>query len=199
MSHASVLARRAPWPLVLATVVCVTPACGGSSATEQPASAQQPASSTQKASAQLSHAELAHGEDGASKEPAPTKGPGETSFGRPLRDGTAEVALATLLATPDTYAGQHVRTRGVVARVCQAMGCWLELRAGSGKGQLRAPMAGHAFFVPKTLVGQTAVVEGTVRVEPLTDAQKAHYRSEGMQAVDVAVSLDAEAVVVAGS
>lgn len=118
------------------------------------------------------------------------------TFGRPMKDGIAEVSLATLLARPEAYADRSVRTRGVVSRVCQSMGCWLELRDPDAGARLRAPMAGHAFFVPQSLVGKSALLEGTVRVQALTDAQKAHYRAEGMQAVEAAVSLDADSVAI---
>lgn len=126
--------------------------------------------------------------------PAPSSPDGAREFGRALRQGTEEVALSDLLEHPETYADHSVRTSGTVARVCQKMGCWMELRVPDGDATLRAPMAGHAFFLPQDVIGRAAVVEGTVRVKPLTEDQKAHYRSEGMRAVEVAASLDAEAV-----
>ncbi|MDD9946802.1 MAG: DUF4920 domain-containing protein [Myxococcales bacterium] len=122
-------------------------------------------------------------------------------YGRALADGTQEVALTELLSAPKKYADSTVRTSGVVARVCKAMGCWMELRAAGNADSdtgatLRAPMAGHAFFLPQDAVGKPATIEGPVRLAPLTDAQKAHYRAEGMQAVDQIASIDAEAVVI---
>lgn len=74
------------------------------------------------------------------------------------------VALADLLARPAEFQNKTVRTSGTVGRVCQQRGCWMELRAETGGGVARVPMAGHAFFVPQDISGRAAVVEGLVSV-----------------------------------
>lgn len=120
---------------------------------------------------------------------------GTAVYGASLDEAVPEVALTTLLDAPQQYAGTVVRTRGQVSRVCQRMGCWMELAAEDG-GQVRVPLAGHAFFVPLTVLDKPASVQGRVEVRPLSEAERRHLQSEGAQATDVNVSIVATAVAV---
>lgn len=117
-------------------------------------------------------------------------------FGEPAAEAPKAVALAELLSDGAQYEGASISTSGEVARVCERMGCWMELKDPEA-GNLRVPMAGHAFFVPQSIIGQKATVEGKVVVKKLSEEQIAHYRSEGMEATAQAVSLHATAVRVA--
>jgi hypothetical protein len=84
----------------------------------------------------------------------------ERRFGAaPSLPGEA-VDVAHVLAAPQEYLNRTIKCAGTVARVCEAAGCWLELRAPAQAQGLRVPMAGHAFFVPRDFVGKQAVVEG---------------------------------------
>lgn len=119
---------------------------------------------------------------------------GERHFGQPLRQKGAAVPVEALLASPEPHLGTVVQSTGVVARVCQAAGCWLELQPAEGGEGLRVPMANHAFFIPQDAVGQRATVEGELKRQALPTAQRDHYASEGMQAMGP-LSLDATSVV----
>jgi hypothetical protein len=44
------------------------------------------------------------------------------------------------------------------------------------------PMAAHSFFVPQSIVGKMAVVEGTLSARELSDTELAHLRGEGLKA-----------------
>jgi hypothetical protein len=114
-------------------------------------------------------------------------------FGAPAQLAGPATPVAELMKAPEPYLGKTVKCEGKVARVCQNAGCWLELTAASGGEGLRVPMAGHAFFIPQDAVGQLAVVEGALRRAELPAAQRAHYQSEGMQAVGP-LALDATSV-----
>src|SRR5437868_3550064 len=84
------------------------------------------------------HAESAgsceHHEEGAAAEAPATDGPqpsavladGARQFGAALSD-RAETTLADIAAAPGTFDGQTVRTEGHIERVCQRMGCWMEI------------------------------------------------------------------------
>lgn len=115
------------------------------------------------------------------------------TFGAPAKLQGEPVPVAAVLAQPEPYLGKVVKCEGKVARVCQAAGCWLELQAEGGGDGLRVPMANHAFFIPQDAVGQTAVIEGELKRRELPDAQKQHYKGEGMQAMGP-LSLDATSV-----
>jgi hypothetical protein len=116
-------------------------------------------------------------------------------FGAPLSAQGELVDVATLLADPAPYLQRNLKCRGTVARVCQAAGCWLELRAAADGSGLRVPMAGHAFFVPQDIVGQVAVVEGRLSARELAETERAHLTGEGLKATGP-LFLEATGVVV---
>lgn len=129
----------------------------------------------------------------ATRAPAPAAA--ERSFGAPLKLEGDPLDVAQLLASPEPHLGKVVKCEGVVARVCERAGCWLELRAREGNGEgIRVPMAGHAFFIPQEAVGRAAVVEGQLTSRPLSDAERAHLESEGLKA-NGPISLVATSVV----
>lgn len=133
----------------------------------------------------------------AADRPTPTErlADGGALYGAPFDDDLPRVDLPDLLAHADRYEGQVVRTEGQVARVCQAMGCWMELREGEDGDPIRVPMAGHAFFLPKDAAGRRAEVAGRIEVAALDPEQQAHLRAEGAQAASQPVSLTATGVV----
>jgi len=87
------------------------------------------------------------------------------------------------MAEPEPYLGKTLRCEGIVARVCQRAGCWLELSADGKADGLRVPMAGHSFFIPQDAIGQVAVIEGELKASPLRDEQRAHLEGEGLKAI----------------
>jgi hypothetical protein len=120
----------------------------------------------------------------------------ERRFGAASKLEGEPVDVAQVLAAPQSYLNQNIKCAGTVARVCEAAGCWLELRAAQGDAQgLRVPMAGHAFFVPRDVVGRPAVVEGVLTARELNDAELAHLKGEGLAATGP-LSLTATSVVV---
>jgi hypothetical protein len=119
---------------------------------------------------------------------------GARLFGTALTDRAA-TPLAEISASPDAYADQIVRTSGTIERVCQAMGCWMELRA-EGVEPVRVPMAGHSFFLPRDVAGHPAEIEGRVALRTLSPEARAHLEGEGAMATAGALSIDATGVVV---
>jgi hypothetical protein len=119
----------------------------------------------------------------------------ERAFGAPLTQ-TQALDVAEVLADPTPHLGKVVQCTGVVARVCERAGCWLELRPTAGGEQgLRVPMAGHAFFVPQDAVGRPASVEGRLSARALGDGERAHLVGEGLKATGP-LSLSATGVVI---
>lgn len=146
------------------------------------------------------HAEGHHAEGqpeaAADDGPAPTRvlADGARLYGAEIQDG-AITPLADIVASPQQFAGQVVRTEGTIERVCQRMGCWIELRAESTPA-VRVPMAGHAFFLPRDVVGRTARIEGRVELQELSPDARAHLESEGAIATASTLSIDATGVIV---
>jgi hypothetical protein len=127
---------------------------------------------------------------------APPPVTGARTFGAPLVGAAALTALTEITGAPDRFKDQVVRTEGTIARVCQAMGCWMELQASASDPAVRVPMAGHAFFLPKDVAGRHATIEGRVALQELTPEVRAHLASEGAVAVASALSIAATTVVI---
>jgi hypothetical protein len=140
-----------------------------------------------------------HGEPAATAEPS---GPAPTAvlpdgarlFGTALTD-RAVTPLSEISASPTTFADQVVHTTGTIERVCQAMGCWMELRA-EGVEPVRVPMAGHSFFLPRDVAGRPAEIEGRVMLLALSPEARAHLEGEGATATAGSLSIEATGVVV---
>jgi hypothetical protein len=163
-----------------ALCMCALPACTPAPASDQAANAPKLAEPVTPVSVPEPAA-------------APSSAPAE-HFGAPFAEAVPAVTLSALIADPAPHAGKIVETTGKVSQVCQAAGCWMELSdAGSGE-RVRTPMAGHAFFLPKTVVGKEARVQGRVELIALTDAMKKHLEAEGAQATGGTLSLSALSV-----
>jgi hypothetical protein len=89
------------------------------------------------------------------------------------------VKLADVLKGPAKYADRVVVVEGVVERVCQKQGCWMELAPEKGARGVRVAMKDHAFFVPFNSAGLRARAEGTFEVKTLTREDADHYEKEG--------------------
>ena len=129
---------------------------------------------------------------------------GERIFGRELAAGVESTPLRTIASNATQYADQVVRTEGTIERVCQRMGCWMELRPEPAEGApsgepmpaIRVPMAGHSYFLPRSVAGRVATVEGRVAVQPLSEEMRRHLESEGALATANSLSIEATTVVV---
>jgi hypothetical protein len=156
----------------------------------EPAQVDDQAHEARAAAGSADHAAVAAG-------PAPirTLEDGSRLFGRELQEGVETVALAAISADASTFAERVVRTEGTIERVCQRMGCWMELRADN-VAPVRVPLAGHSYFLPRDVAGRPAVVEGRVTVQPLTEDVRRHLESEGAVATAGALSIEATTVLV---
>lgn len=128
--------------------------------------------------------------------PATRAATGPQTFGAPLDPSRALTALSAIVASPETFKDQVVKTNGEIARVCQSMGCWMELRSTAEAQPVRVPMAGHAFFLPKDAAGRHATIEGRVALQELSPEARAHLAGEGATAVASALSISATTVVI---
>ncbi|MEO7095660.1 MAG: DUF4920 domain-containing protein [Polyangiales bacterium] len=127
---------------------------------------------------------------------------GEQSFGAKLSDATPFVALADIYKDPQAFAGKRVRTRGEVVAVCQAAGCWCDLRPLQGEGgkpsdaavPTHVMMHDHAFLLPKTAKSKVADIEGTLVVRALSQSEVDHYNAEGASLVAGTPMVNVDAV-----
>jgi hypothetical protein len=174
--------------LLLASAACASPRAPAEAERSQSAQAEKVPATAVTDKAPPAAAAPAEAASAQTAQPA--------LFGAPLDPSTPELSLAALLAEPATHAGKTVRARGTIQRVCQRMGCWMELQGEGAPSAVRVPMADHAFVLPQSAVGRRAEIQGKVSVNPLSDAHKRHLQEEGAQATDVNVSIAATGVMV---
>jgi len=136
--------------------------------------------------------EAASCEPKASTAAAPKAG-APLSRGEKLK-GLEPVSLASVLASPDQYAGKTVAVEAQVRRACEQKGCWMELASAKDGPGMRVTFKGYGFFVPVDSAGRTAKVEGTVKVSELSAEQVAHLKAEGATVASREVQLIATGV-----
>ena len=90
------------------------------------------------------------------------------------------VPVGTLLDQPKTYAGKAVRVDGVVAKVCQSMGCWIEITDPAlGRG-VRFKAKDGVIVFPKDAPGHKVSAQGTfeeIATSPVREAHGEHAKS----------------------
>jgi len=89
------------------------------------------------------------------------------------------VAFADVLKEPAKFSGKRVRIEGVVERVCQAEGCWMQIAPESGVAGIRVTFKDHSFFVPKDSKSMKFKAEGEFSVKVLDKAQVDHLVEDG--------------------
>lgn len=112
-------------------------------------------------------------------EPAPIVAAGPQHFGEAFAL-TETVPLSTVIGKPDDYAGKAVRVSATISKVCKKRGCWFVLQGAPTDTQtVRVTMKDYGFFVPTDSDGKMAVVEGTFKSAPLSEAARKHLAEDG--------------------
>ncbi len=87
---------------------------------------------------------------------------------------TQRVSFADALKEPQKYAGKTVVIEGVVRRVCQAEGCWVEIGPkAKGDGSVRVTFD-HKFTIPKDAAPMNFRAEGKLKVKTLSKERVEH-------------------------
>ncbi|HEX6186070.1 MAG TPA: DUF4920 domain-containing protein [Pyrinomonadaceae bacterium] len=93
--------------------------------------------------------------------------------GEAIGGETRRVSFADALKEPQKYDGKTVVIEGVVRRVCQAEGCWVEIGPKEGEGSVRVTFD-HKFTVPKDGAQMNFRAEGTLKVKTLSKETVEH-------------------------
>jgi hypothetical protein len=124
------------------------------------------------------YAQDAHNKHGHEK---PQETAAADSSGRILRGeavgGSRRVSFADALKEPQKYDGKTVVIEGVVRRVCQMEGCWIEIGPKQGEGSVRVTFD-HKFTVPKDAAEMNFRAEGTLKVKALSKETVEHLVKE---------------------
>jgi hypothetical protein len=133
------------------------------------------------ASAQEHKSHDAHKKHDAAKvETAKTEKDGDViKRGTALTTETPAVRFADVLKEPAKFAGKRVRIEGVVERVCQSEGCWMQIAPEAGVTGIRVTFKDHSFFVPKDSKSMKFKAEGEFSVKVLDKAQVDHLIEDG--------------------
>ena len=112
-----------------------------------------------------------------------------TSFGGPV-DKTRLVAVADILAKPQSYLQQQVTVKGTVEAVCQKKGCWMQFAADANQPTFRIKVKDGDMVFPVSAKGKTAYASG--KLDPIemdlesTREYLAHKAEEQGEAFDPA-------------
>ena len=94
--------------------------------------------------------------------------------GEAIGADTRRVSFADALKEPQKYADKAVVIEGVVTRVCQAEGCWMEIGPKTeGEESVRVTFD-HKFAVPKDSSKMNFRAEGTLKVKTLSKETVEH-------------------------
>ena len=92
------------------------------------------------------------------------------------------VPVAALLQGPAAHIGKAVRVDGVVTKVCESMGCWLEIAdAAEGRG-VRFKAKDGVIVFPKDAPGRKVSAQGVfeeIATSPVREAHAEHSKSAG--------------------
>lgn len=95
--------------------------------------------------------------------------------------GAAKQQLTRVLAKPEQYKDKPMTLSGVVQRVCQRKGCWMELASSKEEkaARCRIRFKDYGFFVPTNSEGAKAQVEGILMVNKVAPGRVKHLEEEG--------------------
>ena len=98
--------------------------------------------------------------------------------GTPLTPDLETLPVSLAVAKAKELDGKKVKLTGKVESVCQPMGCWFVVQGDKPDDKVRISTKAHNIFVPKSSVGNTATVEGTITIKTLTKETAQHYEDE---------------------
>lgn len=89
------------------------------------------------------------------------------------------VALADVLAKPESYTKDPVVVEGVIAASCTRKGCWMQLASAENEPGVRVTFKDYKFFIPLQSKGMKARAEGVAVVKTLSKKEADHLEEEG--------------------
>ena len=105
-----------------------------------------------------------------------SKNPEKNTYGKTLtsQNSVAGTNLPQILGAKDSMA---VKVTGQVADVCQAKGCWMDVKLNDNS-VMKVRFKDYGFFVPKDLKGKTVVMNGMAYNKTISVAEQRHYAQD---------------------
>ncbi|MGC6418681.1 MAG: DUF4920 domain-containing protein [Bradymonadia bacterium] len=105
------------------------------------------------------------------------------SVGAKLSDGPS-VSMDALAKDAAKHGDKTVKVSGKISNVCRKKGCWMVLGGENTTARARVTFKDYAFFVPLDCAGSEAVVEGTVKLKTMSDAERQHLADDAGKSID---------------
>ncbi|MBO0590083.1 DUF4920 domain-containing protein [Cellulophaga sp. E16_2] len=103
-----------------------------------------------------------------------------TEIGADKALNTSEMTLKYQnLGVADTIS---TKFSGTVLAVCQAKGCWMNVKLDNGS-EAMVKFKDYGFFVPKDIAGKDVVINGLAFVEEMSVEEQKHYAEDGDESV----------------
>ena len=94
-------------------------------------------------------------------------------FGAEFQSGAEPITLATAMKK-HVNRDEPVKVAASIKKVCKKKGCWFTLSGEDVDRKVRVRMKDYGFFVPMSIMGKTARVEGTLEKVELSLEQSKH-------------------------
>jgi len=98
--------------------------------------------------------------------------------GAPVAAGAA-IPVTRLVTAARTYTTKPVIVEGVITRECTDKGCWMQVAPSADANGMRVTFKDYAFFIPQSMVGRRARMEGVTKVTTHSKAAADHLMGEG--------------------
>ena len=101
----------------------------------------------------------------------------QSSHGEKISEKGAITTQELAVKMADKDAEYPVKVTGTVESVCQAKGCWMQVKLADGKS-MRVTFKDYGFFVPKDIAGKTVVMDGKAYVKTTSVKTLKHYAED---------------------
>jgi hypothetical protein len=82
----------------------------------------------------------------------------------------------------------EAKFKATVVDVCQAKGCWMNLKLDNGT-EAMVKFKAYGFFMPKDIAGKEVVVNGLAFVEAMSVEEQKHYAKDGGESEEVIAAI----------
>ena len=105
---------------------------------------------------------------------------GFATFGAPV-DSASAISLIEAVALAEEGRAEPVKVKATIGKVCQRRGCWMMLTDGTHDVRVRftaSEKCTEGFFVPRNAGGRESYVQGTIKLEEMTEELARHYAED---------------------
>ena len=98
--------------------------------------------------------------------------------GAPVPAGAA-IPVTRLASAARAYTAKPVIVEGIITNECTEKGCWMQVAPTADAKGMRVTFKDYGFFIPQSMVGRRARMEGVTKVTTHSKAAADHLIGEG--------------------